>query len=44
MRTQDSLLTEGGRLENSYELARAGEALAAFRSTHTQGKLSITIN
>ncbi len=31
-------------IQNSYELARAGEALAAFRSTHTQGKLSITIN
>jgi NADPH2:quinone reductase len=31
-------------IQNGYELAHAGEALEAFRSTHTQGKLSITIS
>jgi NADPH:quinone reductase len=31
-------------IQNSYELAHAGQALAAFQSTHTQGKLSITIS
>jgi NADPH:quinone reductase len=31
-------------IQNSYELAHAGEALAAFGSTHTQGKLSIWIS
>lgn len=31
-------------IQNSYELAHAGEALAAFGSTHTQGKLSISIS
>jgi NADPH:quinone reductase len=40
-------LLEDGTLRvwipNSYELAHLGEALEAFRSTHTQGKLSITI-
>jgi NADPH2:quinone reductase len=32
------------RIQNSYELAQAGEALTAFGSTHTQGKLSITLS
>jgi NADPH:quinone reductase len=31
-------------IQNGYELAQAGEALAAFSSTHTQGKLSITLS
>src|SRR6266542_199630 len=31
-------------IQNSYELTHAGEALAEFRSTHTQGKLSIAIS
>jgi NADPH:quinone reductase len=31
-------------IQNSYELPHAGEALAAFGSTHTQGKLSIWIS
>jgi hypothetical protein len=31
------------RFQNSYEL-HAAEALEAFRSTHTQGKLSIAIS
>jgi NADPH2:quinone reductase len=31
-------------IQNSYELGHAGEALEAFQSTHTQGKLSITIS
>ena len=31
-------------IQNSYELAQAGEALAAFASTHTQGKLSVTVS
>jgi hypothetical protein len=35
-------LTE--EIQNGYELAHAGEALAAFRSTHTQGKVSISIS
>ena len=39
-------LLDGGSLrvpvQTSYELADAGEALEAFRSAHTQGKISIT--
>jgi NADPH2:quinone reductase len=31
-------------IQDSHELARAGDALAAFVSTHTQGKLSITVS
>jgi hypothetical protein len=31
-------------IQKSYELAQAGEALAAFSSTHTQGKLSLTVS
>jgi NADPH2:quinone reductase len=31
-------------IQNRYELARAGDALAAFASTHTQGKLSISVS
>jgi NADPH2:quinone reductase len=30
-------------IQNSYELARAGEALQALGATHTQGKLAIRI-
>ena len=41
-------LLEGGNLrvpiQTSHELAHADEALAAFQSTHTQGKISITIS
>jgi NADPH:quinone reductase len=40
-------LLEGGALrvpiQNTFELAEAGEALATFSSAHTQGKLGITV-
>jgi NADPH2:quinone reductase len=31
-------------IQKSYELEQAGEALAAFSSTHTRGKLSLTVS
>jgi NADPH:quinone reductase-like Zn-dependent oxidoreductase len=31
------------RIQRSYTLEQAGEALQAFAATHTQGKLSLTI-
>ena len=46
LRRLAELLDEGTLhvpIQSSYELAEAGEALAAFQSTHTQGKLSIAI-
>jgi NADPH2:quinone reductase len=40
-------LLDGGTLrvpiQNTFDLAEAGDALAAFSSTHTQGKVGITI-
>jgi NADPH2:quinone reductase len=40
-------LLEGGglrvRIQQSYELEQAGEALMAFSSRHTQGKLAVTV-
>jgi NADPH:quinone reductase-like Zn-dependent oxidoreductase len=32
------------RIQRTYELAQAGEALASFQSTHTQGKLGIAVS
>jgi NADPH:quinone reductase len=46
LRRVAGLLESGGlrvRIQQSYELEQAGEALMAFSSRHTQGKLAITL-
>ena len=46
LRRLGDLLDDGTlrvRIQKSYELAEAGEALAAFSTTHTQGKLGVAV-